>query len=62
MIIRTLIALAAIGVMITAIAAYRDSCASGICGNECMSSVDCLDGCVCMKADPYGNGICVSFD
>jgi hypothetical protein len=44
------------------LSSHDAECAAGICGNECMSSVDCLSGCVCMKENPEGNGVCVSFD
>jgi hypothetical protein len=56
------IALAIAGLIMAAMGSHQNPCAQGICGNECMSSVDCLDGCVCLKENPPNNGICVSFD
>lgn len=36
--------------------------AQGPCGNSCISSSDCMTGCVCMQEDPPNLGICVSFN
>jgi hypothetical protein len=37
-------------------------CAQGPCGNSCISSADCMEGCVCMNTDDGDLGICVSFN
>lgn len=33
-----------------------------LCGNKCISSADCMEGCVCMDTDGSGMGVCVSFN
>ncbi len=38
------------------------ACADPFCGNSCISSADCMEGCVCMNTDDGKMGICVSFN
>jgi len=33
-----------------------------LCGNSCLSSADCMEGCVCMDDEGDGLGVCVSFN
>ena len=36
--------------------------AQNLCGNSCLSSADCMEGCVCMDDEGDGLGVCVSFN
>lgn len=36
--------------------------AQNLCGNSCLSSADCMKGCVCMDDEGDGLGVCVSFN